>query len=263
VGARDLSHAHATRHYPLSVAGVVAALGAEARTLGTSKRRNDGLWALSDGTLVAISGRGLAAANAAAQRLVKAGATSLVSWGMAGGLDPSLAAGTLCIPGIIAEDGGGTCAPDESWRQLLMAAMASRGTVVGGKLFCSTRAIEDVAGKAVAFRQTGASAVDMESMAIARVAAAHGLPFVTVRAIVDTAADTLPATVLAATTSNGVRISRLVLGILRAPEELAPLLRLAQRYRAAIRALSVAAGTGALVPLGFAATTDSHRLKSW
>ena len=242
----------------MSVAGVVTALDAEARTLGLSRRRSDGLRALRDGTLLAVGGMGLSAADSAARRLVQAGASSLVSWGMAGGLDPALPAGTLCIPGTVVSRDGESFATDLHWRELLVAAIAARRVVASGRLFSSAVPIEDAAGKAAAFERTGAAVVDMESMAIARVAAAHGMPFVVVRAIVDTATDVLPAAVLSATTPEGVRMARLVLGMLRAPSELSPLLRLARRYRAATRALAAAAGSGALAPLAYAATSPTR-----
>ncbi len=47
--------------------------------------------------------------------------------------------------------------------------------------------------KAAAFARTGALAIDMESHHVARAAAAHGLPFIAVRAISDQANETLPA----------------------------------------------------------------------
>jgi adenosylhomocysteine nucleosidase len=48
--------------------------------------------------LVAITGMGGAAASAGAGALTRAGAKALASWGMAGGLDPSLQAGTILLP---------------------------------------------------------------------------------------------------------------------------------------------------------------------
>jgi adenosylhomocysteine nucleosidase len=242
----------------LSVAGVVAALGAEARTLGPAAKRSDGLLNLGDGMLAAVSGMGPQAAETAAERLVRAGATALVSWGMAGGLDPTLPAGTICVPHLVIASDGSSFATDHHWRELTTAAIAARRRVVSGKLLCSSQAIEDVRGKAEAFRRTGAAVVDMESAAVAKVAALHALPFLAVRVIVDTAADALPGAVVSATGSAGLRLSRLVLGILRSPGELAPLLRLASRYRTAIRALTSVAASGALAPLAFAASSPSR-----
>ena len=242
----------------MSVAGVVAALGAEARTLGPAGKRSDGLLRLGDGTLATVSGMGPEAAESAAKRLVAAGATALVSWGMAGGLDPTLPAGTICVPELVIAPDGASFSTDHHWRELTTAAIVSRRTVVRGKLLSSSWAIEDVAGKAAAFRKTGAAVVDMESAAVARVAAAHALPFLAVRVIVDTAADALPAAVGAATGTGGLRMSRLVIGILKSPSELRPLLRLASRYRTAIRSLRAVAASGALAPLEIAAGSPSR-----
>jgi adenosylhomocysteine nucleosidase len=240
----------------LSTAGVVAALDMEARSLGSRTRRRDGLFEIGDGTLVAVSGMGRTAAVGAAGALVDAGATALVSWGLAGGLDPRLRAGTICLPGVVVSRDGATFATDVHWREILAAAISQHLRVVSGRLLTSAVAIEDVAAKAAAFAETGAVAVDMESAGVAQIAASKRLPFVVVRAIVDTAGDTLPRAVMAAGTQGRVRLARLLFGIMRAPREIAPVMRLAQRYRAAIRALGAVARTGALAPLAFAAHPD-------
>lgn len=216
-------------------------------------RRRDGLFEVGDGTLVAVSGMGRAAAVSAAGALIDAGATSLVSWGLAGGLDPELQAGTICLPSMVVSRDGASFATDLHWREILTAAISQRLIVVSGKLLTSAVALEDVAAKAAAFGETGAVAVDMESAGVAEIAASNDLAFVAVRAIVDTAGDTLPRAVIAAGTEGPVRLARLILGIASSPREIAPLLRLATRYRAAIRALGAVARTGALAPLAFGA----------
>jgi len=83
--------------------------------------------------------------------------------------------------------------------------------------------------------------VDMESLAIAQVAAAHRLPFVAVRVIVDTAADELPRAVVTASQEGHVRIWRLLGAMALAPAELGALVRLAGRYRMATRRLAAVA----------------------
>jgi adenosylhomocysteine nucleosidase len=235
------------------IAGVVAALDSEARTLSLTSRRRDGLFEVGDGTLVVVSGMGRAAAVVAAGALVDAGATALVSWGLAGGLDPALQAGTICLPSMVVSRDGAAFATDLHWREILAAAINRRLAVVTGKLLSSAVAIADLAAKAAAFGETGAVAVDMESAGVAEVAALNKLPFVVVRAIVDTADDAIPRAVMAASSEGRVRLARLMLGIVRSPREIAPLMRLAKRYRAATRALATVARTGALAPLAFSA----------
>ena len=237
----------------MSTAGVVAALDMEARSLGHRTRRRDGLFEVGDGTLVAVSGMGRAAAVGAAGALVDAGVTALVSWGLAGGLDPALRAGTICLPSMVVSRDGATFATDLHWREILTAAISRRLIVVSGKLLTSVVAIEDVAAKAAAFGETGAVAVDMEIAGVAQIAALHKLPFVAVRAIVDTAGDTIPRAVMAAGSEGRVRLARLILGIVRSPREIAPIMQLAKRYRAAVRALGAVARTGALAPFAFGA----------
>jgi adenosylhomocysteine nucleosidase len=228
----------------LNGVGVVAALEAEARTLGSAVRRRDGLASLGDGALLAVSGMGGALASIAARRLVDAGASALMSFGLAGGLDPSLSAGSIVLPSeVISRDGVGFSTSTE-WRRQLGVAIAKQGPVAAGKLLTSVQPIDAVADKAAAYRETGAVAVDMESLGVAEVAAAHNLPFIAVRVIVDTAADVLPRAVLAASQAGRVNVLRLIGGLVVAPRDFMALIRLAQRYRAANRSLAAVARAG-------------------
>lgn len=229
--------------------GIVAALAAETRALAPVMRRGAGLASLADGTLLAVSGMGPAAAAQAARRLLEAGATALVSFGLAGGLDPALAAGTVLLPGEIVSAEGALFLTTHEWRERLSAALAGRHPVCGGRLLSSAVPIGSAAEKASAFRRTAAVAVDMESLAVAQVAASDRLPFIAVRAIVDTADDALPRTLIAAAAAGGaLRVGRLLGSLARTPEDLRAFLRLARRYRAASRALAAVARSGALVP---------------
>jgi len=236
--------------------GIVAALAAETRPFGRPVPTGERPAALANGTLLLVCGIGQAAAGHGARRLVAAGVRALLSWGMAGGLDPALAAGTLLLPREVASPEGELLPTAADWHQRLSDALAASHPVCCGTLLTCREAIGSAADKASAFRQTAAAAVDMESFAVAQVAASHRLPFLAVRAIVDTATDDVPRTILAAATAGaeGVPLRRLMVALARAPEDLLPLLRLARRFRAASRALAAAAASGALVPpLGSAA----------
>jgi adenosylhomocysteine nucleosidase len=225
----------------LNATGVVAALDVEARTLGPAMRRHDGLSSLGDGTLLAVSGMGGSLAAIAARRLVDAGVSGLMSFGMAGGLDPRLRCGCVVVPVEIISRDGGRFVTADAWRERIGAAVAKARSVAAGKLLSSPTVIDTVADKAAAYRDTGAVAVDMESLAIAEVAAAHGLPFVALRVIVDTAMDALPGAVVAASREGRLNIRRLLGGLAAAPLDLVALLRLLRRYRAATRSLTAAA----------------------
>ncbi|HEY4973461.1 MAG TPA: hypothetical protein VII41_07625, partial [Steroidobacteraceae bacterium] len=120
------------------------------------------------------------------------------------------------------------------WRERLRAALQGHVQVVAGALLTSEAAVAAAALKASLFRDTAAVAVDMESAAVAEVAAEHGLPFIALRVILDTARDSLPESVLASLSPAG-RPS--LWPLLFAPTDWGRLLRLAAQYRLARRAL--------------------------
>jgi len=222
--------------------GVVVALASEARALGPTMPRGGDpplseLALLGEGSLLALSGIGGAAAAAAAQALVDSGVSALMTFGMAGGLDPALKPGCVVIPCELLSTHGARYAACRSWRERVAAAVSPLYAVTEGNLLTSAQAIDTPAEKAAALRSTGAAAVDMESAAVADVAARHNLPFIAVRVIVDTAADVLPRAVVAASRAGRVRFGRLIGGLILRPREIAALLRLAQRYRIAMRSL--------------------------
>jgi adenosylhomocysteine nucleosidase len=232
----------------LNAAGVVAALAAEARALGPAQPKGRGLAVLADGNLVAVSGMGPAAARSAAERLIDAGATALVSWGLAGGLDPDLEAGAVCLPHVVIAADGSRLSTARSWQESLSSSVPCGRRVGHDALLTAERALETCADKRAARRATGACAVDMESSAVAQVAEAHGVPFIAVRVIVDTARDNIPRAVAGASRAGKVRLGRLILGLLRSPLEIASLVRLARRYRVALRSLQAVAALGKLEP---------------
>jgi adenosylhomocysteine nucleosidase len=230
--------------------GIVAALAAEARPLGTGSKGADGALKLADGTLLVVSGVGVSAAAAGARRLAASGARALISWGVAGGLDPGLAAGTLVLPREIISPDNVSFATATDWREHVRSAIEAQYAVCTGSLLTCRAPLGSVAAKARAFRETAAVAVDMESSAVAEVAAAQRIPFLAVRAIVDAAADEIPGAALMAATAGTatLRIGRLLATLARAPGELPALIRLAGRYGRACRALSAVARSGALAP---------------
>ena len=241
----------------LKVVGVVCALVAEARHLGPATRRHESLTPLADGTLLAVSGMGRAAAARSAQSLIDAGATALASWGMAGGLDPALAAGTIFLPSEVISPDGVSVTTARHWRERLGSALATQRPLTQGRLLTSPKAVGSLAAKAMLFREMGAAAVDMESLSVAEAAQAHQLPFIAVRVIVDSAADVLPQAVTAAADTEGhLQIWRLMGALARTPADLAPLIRLARRYRAANRSLAAVARVGSLAPYAFAGAAD-------
>jgi adenosylhomocysteine nucleosidase len=169
-------------------------------------------------------------ATDAANRLIAQGANALVSFGFAGGLDATLPAGTLVIPDTVLSEG-------QSYKA--DPALAARfGGLTGHCLIAGTTIAADVATKRHLRTKTKAHAIDLESGSVARVAAAHNMPFVTVRAISDPAETSLPPAALLALDQNGrVNLVRVLGSLLHQPSQLPALLRLASDAARARRAL--------------------------
>jgi len=228
--------------------GIVAALIAESRPLGSAGRRGAEPATLADGTQLIVTGVGPAAAAAGARRLLASGARALLSWGLAGALDPALEAGTVVLPHEVISPEGRVLLTTADWRERVSGEIAASHVVCCGRLLTCREPLGSTAAKALAFRETGAVAADMESSAIAEVASAGRVPFLVVRAIVDTAQDAVPEVALSAAGvgQDRLRLGRLLATLARTPGELPALIRLARRYRSASRALSAVAGSGVL-----------------
>lgn len=190
-----------------------------------------------------VCGVGPERARIAAERAMLADTQALISCGLAGGLDPTLQAGSIVLASdvIDAADRERRWTTHARWRETLHTRLADARI---GPLVSSTAPISSVADKTRFYAEQGAVAVDMESAAIAAVAAHHGVPFVAVRIIVDPAHMALPrATANALDPSGKPRPASLALALLRHPMEVPALVRLARynrRAEAALRAIAIA-----------------------
>ena len=115
--------------------------------------------------------------------------------------------------------------------------------------------LASVAAKAALYAATGAAAVDMESAAVARAAARHGLPFAILRAIADPAQRPLPLAALVAMRADGGVALGAVLGALaQNPGQLPDLVRLGldsrRGFSSLVRARALLGADFASVDLG-------------
>jgi adenosylhomocysteine nucleosidase len=178
-----------------------------------------------------LAGGGTSAGAAdAARGLVERGADALVSFGLAGGLDPALRPGTVVIPDAVLSEGR-LYATDPR--------LADRfGGSTGHLLLAGTSVAADAVTKFRLHRETRAQAIDLESGSIAKFADTLGLPFVVVRAICDPAErDLPPAALLALDPQGGIALSRVLLSFLRQPGQIPGMLTLALDAARARRAL--------------------------
>ena len=178
-----------------------------------------------------IGGGTARGATQAAQRAIAAGATALVSFGLAGGLSPSLGAGTIVIPAAVLFRGRHLAADAE-----LSAAL---GGITTPTLLAGEAVIASVAGKAERWAGTGAEAVDLESGAVAEACRQAQLPFAVLRAVCDPATRALPPAAVGALTKNGgVGLGGIAVSLLLRPGQVSGLMALSRDTTAAKRALA-------------------------
>jgi adenosylhomocysteine nucleosidase len=155
------------------------------------------------------------------RRAIAEGGSCLLSFGFAGGLDPSLVPGTLLLADTVVA-GDQRFVTDRAMTGRLQAVLpeAMVRTIAGSDV-----AVGSVAAKRALRDATAAAAVDMESHLVARAAAAAGLPFAVLRAIADPATRALPPSAIAGISPDGrtnlVAVLRRLVG---RPVDLGPLL---------------------------------------
>lgn len=188
---------------------------------------------LPPGTRVLVSGADpdrLAALLAAEAE----GVSAVLSFGIAGGLDPGLEPGDL-VAATRVRGMAGAWAADMAWAAYLARATAARLGVLAG----AAAAVADPAAKRSLRAMTGALAVDMESQVAAAFAARRGLPFAALRAVADTAAESLPRAASVGLTPDGRPAPfRVLAALARNPREIGPLKIIAARSRTALESLA-------------------------
>jgi adenosylhomocysteine nucleosidase len=167
------------------VLGIVTALPVERRWIPVPAGSAD--------PRIAVCGVGAAAAGEAARHLAASGVHGLASWGAAAGLDPALAPGVVLLPEYVVEVEGVPVSVDAAWRARLIERLRDTLPVSGAPLGRAPRLLASPAAKTELRLATGAAAADMESAAVAAVAAAAGVPFLAARVVLDDARLGVPA----------------------------------------------------------------------
>ena len=189
-----------------------------------------------------IAGAAVACAAARPQKarwltreLVKNGATHLMSFGIAGGLEPGLPIGALVIgTQIMSTDGSWMC--DDAWVTRLSRQLpeAHCGAVWGSETLIPT-----AQDKLTLYKKSRCMIVDMESQCAAQIAAEAKLPLVVIRAVCDGSDMDVPPVVMVAIAEDGtINILRAIMQILRHPgqiPDLAHVVRGTSRAHAALK----------------------------
>lgn len=211
--------------------GIVAALREEASLLTRQPLALRQAVVLGDNVGLQVAGMGPENARAAAEVLISLGATALLSWGTAAALDPALKSGTLMLSDKVFSADGQAFQVDKEWQDSVSRSLASSLNIHHGTICESAVILDSPAAKAGLYAQNGCKAVDMESAALAQLASERGVPFLSLRYIVDPFDMTLPASLMASLDTEGqVRPMRLLGQLILHPGDIVSLLRLGRAF---------------------------------
>ncbi len=190
---------------------------------------------------IEIAGASAARAEACAIALYEAGARLVLSVGLAGALDSTLAPGMVVTARAVRLADGTRWPADSGLLALLLQGSAN--PLPFDASFGADEAIGQVAKKrglsASDSGFTDCGFVDMETHGVARAANLHGRPWAALRAIADDAATPLPDWTLGSVRADGtIDLARPILGLMRRPLDLPLALKLASANKAALSALS-------------------------
>ena len=162
----------------------------------------------------------------------------VISFGVAGGLDPSLKSGDVVVATEVLSGDTRFLAGLALNEEMIASAALKRRRVVRGGLAGVEQVIAATACKAALHSETGAAAVDMESHIAAAYASAAGIPFAALRVISDPASRSLPALAKSAIKPNGdIDLRKVLRGLVRNPTTLRALVSTGIDFNRALRSL--------------------------
>jgi adenosylhomocysteine nucleosidase len=220
------------------ILGIIVSLPRELKSLTRHTIPVGGSKAITDNILVALSGMGAERAYTAGSLLIAQGATALLGWGCAAALDDRVTAGCLILPERIIGATGEIHPVSAEWHHRLYKLLEPRHPVRRDALVESDTIVTTSAEKRMLAKRTQAAATDMESAAEARLAMERGLPFVALRAIVDTASSDIPENVLEALDPQGnINLWKLLTGAYLRPADWIKIIQLGIQFNAAQKSL--------------------------
>jgi len=164
----------------------------------------------------------------------------VISFGVAGGLDPTLRSGDVVVATEVLAGDARWAAGLSLTDDLIGKLTSGRRRVVRGCLAGAEEVVTGQSCKAALHSETGAAAVDMESHIAAAYAAEAGLPFAALRVISDPAHRALPALARTAIKPNGrIDIAAILRGIARNPRSVSALVSTGIDFNRALRSLRI------------------------
>ncbi|MEM7190145.1 MAG: hypothetical protein AAF439_11085, partial [Pseudomonadota bacterium] len=203
--------------------GVLCGLRSEVHCMGR--------WVAHSAVSIEVSGATNNGAKRGAAALIDGGAKVLLSWGLCGGLSKELRSGDFVQPERLALPGAGNTEYidlDE-----LTLPRARHGVLAGSEAILTAPS-----QKAAVAEQTGALAVDMESIPLALAGINAGLPVFVVRAVADNVELQLPDLAIGALDDRGrIRPWRAVRALMADPTQIGAAIRAGRAARRGLRSL--------------------------
>ena len=216
------------------ITGIVVALPEELSTLTSKKIAKGCCVFITDEIVLACSGAGANNARTASELLITQGATRLISWGCAAALSETLKPGDLVLANTLIDAEGIQIDAHPVWHSYTKNTLSTALEVHAGNLAESHSIVATGKDKKHLHTQTGAVALDMESIAIAKVARQHNLPFLAIRAIADPVDMDLPKAIKHSLNNEGdIVLGKLLLFVVLHPAELSRLIKLGLHFNAA------------------------------
>jgi adenosylhomocysteine nucleosidase len=224
------------------ITGIVVALPEELSTL-TSKKIDKGCCVfIADNIVLAYSGAGADNARTASELLIAQGASRLISWGCAAALDETLNPGDLVLADTLIDAENSRIAIRSDWHCHVKKLLSTSIKIQSGSLAESLTIVAAAKDKKHLHTKTGAVALDMETIAVAKAALQHDLPFLAIRAIADPVNMDLPKAINHSLNNEGdIMLGKLLLFIVLHPTELPGLIKLGLHFNSAKNTLKLIA----------------------
>jgi adenosylhomocysteine nucleosidase len=217
--------------------GIIVAMASEAKALENKIGQLLGEIPFT----VRVASPGLKYAEKATEQLLSEGHGFFISWGVSGGLNPSLQPGRLLISQQVATTSDQTLEFTSDLEKRISDELNPLNPILGRITSTEKPTISPVE-KSKLHSGRRADAVDMESIAIAKIAKKNSCGFLSIRSIVDSANFEIPSSALAGMNSQGNQVMLKVLKQLaHRPKELKSLIELSFHFRKALKTLSSSA----------------------
>lgn len=223
--------------------GLVCALPEEVKMLSPAKLSAGDILLVEDNLLIGVAGMGQQCATLMAERLADEGAALLISWGFAGSVSSDADRSGLILPKQIVTASDKYEVDGDTWQQFYQALSAENVENVEnaelkintGRIFTSEEIVRTRHAKILIHEKYQVDSVDMESAAIARVAAERNIKLLVIRAVTDTSTQALPDYI-----GSTTRLGNVLFNLIKQPSTLGAVFNLGIGYRKALKSLGKA-----------------------